>query len=421
MRASACLVTAALLVAGAVPAADIASEPSTKADASRTSCGQTFEIVVVTIEDTLPVARALAADPTPCAEYYISVPPLPGDKTLPLAGRARLIRALGPQFHALAEVTLGTATGWVNWVQTTGRSWYEAGVEFRNRMALRGFDVALGDRWIVNEMNEGTRQDFGPYARANIRELLRGLHDAGGVHPPARGAVEIGIRFSHQTLPGVPHYKEELKAWLLDSAFWRELDGYVDWTLKEVFADTRLHSVPGTTRHGRRRHLRDYQQHLILLAQAGPPEAQAAHAFLRRTYGITMNGGWAAPGPEVQNPPFSAGRGNTQVSAEQMQHFVSEQVFAARRFMRRHPRLGTFAVGFEYQSNNSLGLPVDEFEAGLAAIRARMASSLHYAFLDGRAPAAGACGPPGSGENWCRAARQGATFTESWRIFRTWE
>ena len=54
----------------------------------------------------------------------------------PRARQDDVIRALGPRFHPLAEVTLGNVTGWDSWVTgAPGRTWFDAGVEFRKRMA----------------------------------------------------------------------------------------------------------------------------------------------------------------------------------------------------------------------------------------------------------------------------------------------
>src|SRR4030095_7042696 len=54
--------------------------------------------------DWLRLATKLAASPSPCAEYYISIPPLAADKTAFRNDQAWRIRALGPQFHVLAEM-----------------------------------------------------------------------------------------------------------------------------------------------------------------------------------------------------------------------------------------------------------------------------------------------------------------------------
>ncbi len=92
--------------------------------------------------DWLRLATKLAAAASPCAEYYVSVPPLVADKTTFRRDQAWRIRALGPNFHAMAEIHFAT---WTRWVASTGTSWHAAGVTARERMAAAGYDVALGD------------------------------------------------------------------------------------------------------------------------------------------------------------------------------------------------------------------------------------------------------------------------------------
>ena len=121
--------------------------------------------------DWLRLATKLAASGSPCAQYYISVPPIVADKTQPRRDAAWRIRALGPSFHALAEIHYAT---WTRWVASTGSSWYQAGTTARERMAAAGYDVTQGDTWVVNEVTSAVRKNTGN-ARANLRELLRGL------------------------------------------------------------------------------------------------------------------------------------------------------------------------------------------------------------------------------------------------------
>src|SRR5512134_2183376 len=85
--------------------------------------------------DWLRLATKLAAAASPCAEYYVSVPPLVADKTTFRRDQASRIRALGPNFHAMAEIHFAT---WTRWVASTGSSWYTAGVTARQRMAEAG-------------------------------------------------------------------------------------------------------------------------------------------------------------------------------------------------------------------------------------------------------------------------------------------
>jgi hypothetical protein len=51
--------------------------------------------------DWLRLTTKLAANASPCADYYVSVPPKVADKTQFRPDQAWRIRALGPRFHAL--------------------------------------------------------------------------------------------------------------------------------------------------------------------------------------------------------------------------------------------------------------------------------------------------------------------------------
>ena len=108
--------------------------------------------------DWLRLATKLRASASPCAEYYVSVPPIVADKTTFRRDQAQRIRALGPNFHALAEVHFTT---WNRWVASTGSSWHTAGVTARQRMAEAGYDVGLGDSWMLNELNSAVRRGDG--------------------------------------------------------------------------------------------------------------------------------------------------------------------------------------------------------------------------------------------------------------------
>ena len=130
------------------------------------SCRLHAEAVFWTANDWVPLSEALAADPSPCADYYIWIPPQAADKTLLRGLQDDLIRALGPRIHPVAEITLGTLVGWNRWVNAVpGRTWFGAGVEFRRRMAVAGYRVDLGETWLLNEFDRSTRRDEAPYTR----------------------------------------------------------------------------------------------------------------------------------------------------------------------------------------------------------------------------------------------------------------
>ena len=125
--------------------------------------------------DWLRLATKLAQSPSPCAQYLISVPPLAADKSQPRPNQAAQIRALGPSFHAVDEISWN---GWNAWVATNASTWFQAGVTARQRMAAAGFDVAAGDAWALNELSSAVRKGTGS-ARRNALDFLHGLSSDG--------------------------------------------------------------------------------------------------------------------------------------------------------------------------------------------------------------------------------------------------
>src|SRR4029079_2869762 len=155
------------------------------------------------------------------------------DKSQPRPNQAWQIRALGPAFHAAAEINV---TGWSAFVASTGGVWCSAGVEARRRMAAAGYDVAAGDIWALNEISSAVRQGTGA-ARQNIRDFLDGLYDGDGFLPVSRGAVFV-IGFA-QDAASNSVYQSRLQAWYGDEQFWTAMARDVsDWQ-QEVFGDVR--------------------------------------------------------------------------------------------------------------------------------------------------------------------------------------
>jgi len=329
--------------------------------------------------DWLRLATKLAATASPCAQYYISIPPLAADKTQPRLDQAWRIRALGPAFHALAEINV---TGWSSWVATTGNSWHAAGVEARRRMAAAGYDVAAGDSWALNELSSAVRQGVGS-ARANMRAFLHGLHDADGVLPSARGAVfVIGIG---QATGDLSVYQARLQDWYEDAAFWGDLSRYAsDWS-QELYGDVRTYAVAGVAREARRDSLNEYLQHQTALASAAPAAGEAARAFLAAAYSPLANAAWQ----------YDASFGWTNVPVELMQDYVSAQTYAMRS-------AGTGRFGFAWSPRNLAGMPSGDFTAQTDALLERLAAALADS---GDTPEA-ACG-----STWCNRDLDGAALT----------
>jgi hypothetical protein len=353
--------------------------------------------------DFLRLATKLAATPSPCAEYYFSIPPLVSDKTLPRPNAASRIRALGPNFHALAEIHLTT---WTRWVATTGASWHTAGVTARERMAAAGYDVSRGDSWALNETTTAVRRGTGD-ARANIREFLRGLYEGDGTRP-TRGAVLV-VGFGQRS-GDVSLYQTNLQNWLADSAFWTDMSTYVsDWS-QEVYGDVRSYAVPGVPPSVRRDYLNDYLQHKLVLAGAGPAAIETARAFLRATFSPLANAAWER----------DSGYGWTMVPAEQMASYVSAQVHALRYFSATTGQAQDH-WGFAWAPRNAAGIPAADFAARTGLILDRLAAAIRDsgATVDPADPGSAACGPPGQ-NLWCTGDIADARLAEAWKSFRSW-
>jgi hypothetical protein len=358
------------------------------------------EFVFYAARDWLRLAPKLAERASPCAHYFISVPPLVGDKTNPRPNQAWRIRALGPRFHAMAEIHWAA---WQGWVGATGRTWYEAGVEARRRMSAAGYDVSLGDTWAVNEFPSSVRRNLGT-ARSDAREFVRGLYDGGG--RPAKGAVfVIGVMHGTQD---ASLYKSTLKTWLADTPFWVDMDRAVRFWAQEVYGDARRWGVPGAPPPARSDRLNEFLQHLANLGSVAPQAYGAARAFLGRAHTPIANAGWQWP----------AGLGWTMVSGEQMRHFVSSQTHALRNFAGARPGLDRF--GFAWAPNNETGMPPREFVAETGQLLDRLGVALADTGGEWRfEPGIQACASLGS--HWCVADVEGASFTEAWRIFSAWD
>lgn len=411
------------LVAFACSAAANDSPPRGAADFPP-SCRIHAEAVFWTANDWVPLSEALAADPSPCADYYVSIPPQAADKTALRGLQDDLIRALGPRIHPVAEITLGTLVGWNHWVNAVpGRTWFGAGVEFRRRMAVAGYRFDLGETWLLNEFDRSTRRDEAPYTRAAMRDLLRGLYDGGGTQPVSPGIVEIGIAYTHQNIPDVAAYKAEMESWLEDSTFWDDVAPKIRILTKETYPDARFWGVAGSSRHERSEHLTEYMEHLINLVESGPDSISEVRDFMRRSFMPLGNATWPALGPDPYSPPFCCGHGWTLIPLEEMLNFVSEQVYAVRHYAGSHPQGAPAGrLGFSWQPTNNFLLPPAEWAAAKAAIAARIASAIHYAYRQGGASPEGACSPPGSGEDWCRGGDvEGATFDARWQMFESWD
>jgi hypothetical protein len=353
--------------------------------------------------DWLRLATKLAAARSPCAEYYVSVPPLVADKTQFRRDQASRIRALGPSFHAMAEIHFTT---WSRWVASTGSSWFTAGVTAREHMAEAGYDVSQGDTWSLNELTTAVRRGDGN-ARANVREFMRGLYEGDGSRP-TRGDVLV-VGFGQRT-SDLTAYQNTLQNWLADTSFWTDMSTYVsDWS-QEVYGDLRAHAVPGEPVPVRREFLNDYLQHKLVLASAGPGAIEAARSYLQAAYSPLANAAW----------PRETAWGWTMVPVDQMAAYISAQVDALRYFSATTGQTRDH-WGFAWAPSNTTGMSAGDFATQTGQLLDRLAAAIQDSgeATDPETSGTRACGTPPD-DSLCSVDIIGASHNGAWRSFRTW-
>lgn len=398
-------------------------------DAGAPKCRLNANAIFWTANDWVLLAQELAQRQGDCVHYYISIPPLAANKTGLRVLQDDIIRSFGPRFIPVAEVTLGD-TGWAKWVRDVpGRTWFGAGVEMRNRMAAAGYDFSRGETWLLNEADRSTRRDEAPYPRQAIRDIVRGLAVGDGTGPVVPGILELGIQYSHQTMPDLSALKAETKSLLTDADFWNDISPHVAFFAREAYADARRWGVAGSSLHDRQEHLNDYFMHLVKLADDGPDEVEPARRFLRRTFLPLANATWPARAPE--DIPVSAtcpvvyvcGHGWTQIPLEQMLTFVTEETYAVRSFARRQHGLGPDGrVGFSWQPTNNFNLPPAAWDAAKRAIAARIGGAIRDGYGTHDASPKRACVDSETGRDWCVGGDvPDAVFTEAWADAARWD
>jgi hypothetical protein len=366
------------------PVAASAAQPRTSA-AGQSEC---LRAIFYSPADWLRLATKLAAHNVPCAQYYVGVPPLAAEKTTFRPDQPWRIRALGPNFHAVAEISYN---GWARWIAANGSTWFDAGVEARSRMAAQGYDVGAGDTWAINESSSAVRTGAGA-ARQNLRDLARGLYTGAG-GPAVKGIV--WVVGAGQTGTSLSTYKGTLQLWFADEAFWSDMSTYVsDWS-QEAYGDVMKYAVAGAPPDVRRDELNAWLQHPLSLVNASPPdEVATARTFLQSTYSPLANAAWR----------YGAGSGFgwTDVPTEVMQDYVSGQVYAMRSAGTR--------LGFAWTPKRPEGESSTQFAAESGALLDRLATAIHDSVS---APEA-ACAAT------CTTSLAGASFNEGWKDFATW-
>ena len=187
------------------------------------------------------------------------------------------------------------------------------------------------------------------------------------------------------------------------------MSAYVsDWS-QEVYGDFRRYAVPGAPITLRRDYLNEYLEHALVLARAGPPTIELARGFLQTAFSPVANAAWQ----------YESGYGWTFVPFDQMQAFVSAQVYALRS-----ASVGSACAqdhwGFAWQPRNGSGLSTGDFNVADEQILDRLGAAIRDSGqVDPNDPGSGACGPPGQNV-FCVGDFTGALFIESWKALRAW-
>jgi hypothetical protein len=354
------------------------------------SCPQTRAVFYTT--DTQVLAKTLAANPSDCADYYISISPT---TAAPNAGEPRggaalaTVHAQGPRFHALAELR---PSQWTTYAAANG--WYAAGVKLHDDMLAAGYDPASGDTWAVNEAGTPSTSTFATDVfdglngeRDDFRDFVRGLYTG------TTGPVLPGLVFAAnppQLAPDVSDYAQMLAGWYEDAPFWDDMQRYVSMWAQETYADARSWGVPGAPLTERTAYLNDYFLHGLRVAQEGDDATAAARSFLDEAYVPLANASYRYAPPS----PFAGpGFGYTDIGATGMQRFISAQTYALRSSLGT--RLG-FAV-----------VPLND-SPDRAAIEGRVAAAIH----DSQSDPTSSC--TANGES-CDFDVAGASFADGWK------
>ncbi len=378
-----------LLVLGALALYVVSVAP--EAPARSTQC-QSTRAIFYSQSAWAQLVQGLDADPSSCAQYYISIPPPAAAKTTMRPNAAPVVDRLGPNFHAVAEVNY---TAWANWVASTGNSWYQAGQAARAAMDEAGFNVAAGDTWAVNEFPSTVLSGAGG-DRQNAEQLVQGLYAGSGSEPQAQGIVfMIGVS---QRGVSYAQYKASLESWFQDQTFWSTMSADVSDFMFEAYGDFRDYAVAGEDPTTRATYLNNYLQAPLTLASAAgaPAQAAAARTFLSAAYGPLANASWA----------WSSKYGWTNVTSADMADYVSAQTYAMRSYPT-DPR-----IGFAWNPNNSQGIDTADFNADAAGVLARLAGSIHETDAGNPQQACEATG--------CAASLVGAAPATGWGAFSSW-
>ena len=385
----------------AAAAANAAAMPS-PAELPR-YCREHANAYFYTSTEWLRLAQRLAANASPCVDYWISIPALAADKTGGRCVQDDLVRAISPRIHVMAELHFG---GWNAWWKKNNKTPREAGLEFVRKWRECGY-LQPGETWALNEMHSGIRNDV-PGARANMIQFLDAVREASGDQGVA-WIIGVG-----QNTTNVSEYKPASESWLADTTYWQAMSQDVSVWGQEAYSDMRYWGVGDASRHARTSNLSSYLEHPLLLAENGPSSISTALGYLEQTYVPLMSAAWQ----------YTSGFGNTLFPSVDMQRFVSEETFAVKHFSQTRPHAAPDArIAFAWSFTNVCGTTTctdpATFSKGQDDLGDRIASAIRESYELGGGSQSGACGAPGD-HVWCTADISNAAFNPLWLEYPTW-
>ncbi|HEU5061022.1 MAG TPA: hypothetical protein VFU21_31040 [Kofleriaceae bacterium] len=368
-------------------------------DEEAAGCTRPSEVVIWGTRNFHEILGAIEANRSPCSTFWVALPPVTdssGRKTMPRQGdvldRIHDLQDRGVKIRAMAEFHW---TSWAGWVQATGRSWYDAGVEFRRRMDEAGYDATAGDTWVVDELPSTVRSNTDG-GRGKAMAAVRGLYE--GATPNIRGAVLV-VGMSIQ-MTYFPEYRQVLENWLCDAPFWVAMDKHVRFFAQETYASPSRVCVAGKTVAERNEHLNAYLQHLARMAAAGPQCAATARSYFDRSHVPLQTAAW-------QHSLY----GDLRIPEDQMSRFLRLSVSSQKAWAADHTSPDG-RLGFAWAPQTG---------QDPAALR-RIADALAGAIARAYAPDGGivsACSSSGSYFG-CDCELSGASLNPAWLSFPAW-
>jgi hypothetical protein len=359
--------------------------------------------------------QAFRDNATPCADYYIVIPPPIGktdgkeDKRHVRKGVADDIRAAGANFHPVAEFN---RDAWLKWAPESCHAlgarctgyWRAAGRTFRGELAAAGFRL-----WALNEVPSTVRFTAG--ARANMMALTAGLFYGRPGQSRIRGIVfninaAQNTRADHArctaptaTIGERACYKWGLKQLTAAKSFWNTIAPRVWLWGQEAYATCQWSCVGRNSPATRARYVNQFTMHPVRLANAGGAAGTAARAFYLPRYFPLLTAYW---GSDFYGLTKS-------LTDEQMKALVSLQVYATRRFsdFNRYPGA---RIGFAWKNGA---------EPGFGEIAVRTAVAVRAAYGAG-GQAIDACRNGEDADYWCTFS-VGPKFAKQWAAFDSWD